>query len=799
MQRIFSAACWTVLVVSLHLTGIADRTGVTMADERADHRKQATRLFNEGQFAESLTLYQQLALDPQNPDRELPGDFAQSVRCLQQLGRISEFDSFIENVIKVHSEQWRLLLRASQMLSGEVETGGFLVGGQFERGHHRGGGEWADASERDRVRALQLLLQAVPLAEKDELATAAEKSDVYRQLANAIGMQRHGNAWKLQDLTDTTTLPDYSTSNPSPYGRGRRGRGFPGWGAEDKGAPVDADGNPVFHQMPTSWDAAKSDGERWRWALSQVVEKDASRQSEVDLEWAAFLNSQFGVREGFRDIILPASVAKDGASDASNTTTPEPADTHAAHRLPDDETIARLASGVRRFRLPDEFNPIVIFNRIVARGDASKRNAQESLIGIRMGRHQYPQAVEILRSLHEAATDKDDRANLQSRIDQIVKNWVQVDSVRVQPAGKGAVLNIRYRNGSQVNFEASEINIDQLLTDVKAYLQSRPKELNYERLQIENIGYLLLNQDRSRYLAKPSATWSAALKPPEGHFDATESVTTPLQKAGAWWVTAKMQDGNETRIVVWVADTAISRKRVEGGTMYFVADAATGTPVSKANLEFFGWNQQYNQEGRIHQINTTRFAAVTDENGISVPDASQLNSNFQWLTIAKTKEGRLAYEGFSGIWNPERLSDLDYSPVKVYSITDRPVYRPGHDVKFRLWIRQPRFHEDDARFDNKDYVIQIRNPRGDKVYETPARTDRWAGIDGEWKIPADGVLGDYVLAVCETANPDVSVIGNGSFRVEEYRKPEFEVKVDAPDKPVKLGEKIQAKINAKYY
>ncbi|MFN9977295.1 MAG: hypothetical protein ACK58T_46065, partial [Phycisphaerae bacterium] len=53
--------------------------------------------------------------------------------------------------------------------------------------------------------------------------------------------------------------------------------------------------------------------------------------------------------------------------------------------------------------------------------------------------------------------------------------------------------------------------------------------------------------------------------------------------------------------------------------------------------------------------------------------------------------------------------------------------------------------------------------------------------------------------VCETANPDVSVIGNGSFRDEEYRKPEFEVKVDAPDKPVKLGEKIQAKINAKYY
>ena len=42
-------------------------------------------------------------------------------------------------------------------------------------------------------------------------------------------------------------------------------------------------------------------------------------------------------------------------------------------------------------------------------------------------------------------------------------------------------------------------------------------------------------------------------------------------------------------------------------------------------------------------------------------------------------------------------------------------------------------------------------------------------------------------------------LGGGSFRVEEYKKPEFEVTVEAPKEPVMLGEKITATIQAKYY
>src|SRR6516225_234040 len=47
----------------------------------------------------------------------------------------------------------------------------------------------------------------------------------------------------------------------------------------------------------------------------------------------------------------------------------------------------------------------------------------------------------------------------------------------------------------------------------------------------------------------------------------------------------------------------------------------------------------------------------------------------------------------------------------------------------------------------------------------------------------------------------ISIVNHGgsSFRVEEYKKPEFEVKVEAPKEPVHLGEKVLATVEAKYY
>src|SRR6202043_3719107 len=102
--------------------------------------------------------------------------------------------------------------------------------------------------------------------------------------------------------------------------------------------------------------AAASDGERWRWLLAMAVELAPGRTSEIDWTLATFFRSQFGVQTmgyGSRSNSDDAADKKTGTFDL--------------HTLKDNETIARLATGLQRFEIPDEFNWIKIYERIVGR------------------------------------------------------------------------------------------------------------------------------------------------------------------------------------------------------------------------------------------------------------------------------------------------------------------------------------------------------------------------------------------------------------------------------------------------
>ncbi|MEZ6121913.1 MAG: hypothetical protein R3C49_01915 [Planctomycetaceae bacterium] len=623
-------------------------------EERASDRKKAELLFSQNNFAEAETLYRQLAVDADNTDAALAKDFYSTWLCLQRLGRIQEFDATMEESLKAHPNSWALKHRIAGMVAnGEVDSQGFMIAGEFERGGHRGGGKWASSAVRDRVRALQLMKQAIAQAEEDAGATAGEKGELYFTLAKLLGSQRYGQAWRLQQLTDLKTLPDYE-ENGEGYGfRGRYWRG-----SEDKGAPVDDQGNPVLYKVPESWEKAASDGERWRWALAKAAKADEKRISEADLQWAEFLIGQFGV-EG-------QAVPLIGREQE------ETAELVKVHELADSETYARLATGERRLTLPEEFNHLSVLNRVISRGDAQKREALEQLHGCRMNRHQYPQAAELLKELKKLARNDEERKQIQSQIDQIEQPLGQFQNVNVQPAGKEPTFELRYRNAKEISFEARAIDIEAFLSDTKEYLQSRPEQLDHQKLQIENVGIGVMTAGAKKYVPEVSATWKVGLKPPEQHFDAIETISVPVRSAGAYLVTGKVQGGNELQMVIWVADTAITRKRIEEGVLNIVSDAVTGAPVAGAEMEFFGWRQERQGNTPKYMIRTNRFADRTDDDGLCIPDPRQLAVGNNWLTIARTKDGRLAYDGFNGVWNPQKLQPLNYSPVKVFrSLIDR--------------------------------------------------------------------------------------------------------------------------------
>jgi uncharacterized protein YfaS (alpha-2-macroglobulin family) len=765
---------WRVGVVGVTLAFAAVAIWLVAADKtEPTRREKLMESFKAGNFNTAYKGLRQLALDP-NDDPKLVGqDLTTAITCLQRLGRSDEIDEFREAAIAVHKNNWRLLQTAAQTYAA-TEHFGYIVAGKFYRGYKRGGGRFVGSPQRDRVRALQLMQQALEQTgkEKDKSALARFHLNFARLFLTGAG---YHEPWRIQYLTDLTQLPDYQ-------------EGYSWYGDNGRGAPVDAEGKPVFYPVPKSYAAAQNDGQRWRWMLAQAAQLDPGLRNETDMAFANFLRTQFGVQ----------TMAYSSSYQSEDDDQKDQSGTYALHTLSDEETIARLATGIKRFKLPGEFNFLKIYGRVAGRGKSKfGEQARDTLAQIYENRRQYVKAADAWRkAIAEYGPGKKDHRK--QRLEQIVGNWGRFEAGQVQPAGKAPVVQFRYRNGAKVSFEAFAVKVPRLLDDVKAYLKGNPGQLSWEKLNLGNIGYRLVFQNERQYVGAKVASWDLTLKPRPRHVDSLVTVTAPLKKPGAYLVRAKMAGGNTSRIVVWVSDTAIVKKQLEGKAFYYVADAGTGQPVPKARVEFFGYKQvQVAPNQNRYRVETTAFTRFTDADGQILLGPDKMPNNYNWLVTARKKgagEGgadRFAYLGFTYLWHG-RIYDPAYNATRVFTITDRPVYRPEQTVKFKFWVRHAKYDQPDrSDFAGQTFTVQIHNPRGEKIFEKEYTADAYGGLAGEFPLAKGAMLGVYYVTIPKR--------GGGSFRVEEYKKPEFEVQVEAPKEPVRLGEAVTATIQAKYY
>jgi len=736
-------------------------------------RETNQKALNDGNYKDAYEGFRKLALSPDADPNKVSGDFSNAIACLRNLGRVEEVDDFREKVIEIHGKNWRLLHTAANSYVHE-EHYGYIVAGKFYRGHKRGGGRYVSTYPRDRARAMQLMEQAMPLVAKEKDKNAI--GDFYWSYSHMLFQGQHGyqyESWRLQYLTDLSQLPDYEDGYKYYWGYGN-----------GKGAPVDRDGKPVYHKVPKSYKDARSDGERWRWLMAEAVEFNPNRRDEADTTFADFLRSQFEVNTmAHYGRFLPTE----------DDTKKNDSGTYAMHTLKEDETIARLANGIKRFNVPDEYNWIKIYQAVAARGKNHwGSHARDTLAQIYEDRRQYVKAAEAWKKAMQEYGDGNHR---QRRIDQIVGNWGRFENVQTAGSGTRATVDFRFRNADKVSFEAHAIKVEKLLDDVKGFLRSNPKQIQWENTDIANLGYRLVEKNQKEYLGDKVASWDQELKPRKNHVDDRITITTPLQKPGAYLLTGKMENGNISRVIVWINDTVIARKPLEGKMMYYVADAVTGKPVEDANVEFFGFKTTYLNQGQQFRIDTMTANKTTDKDGMVFTEAKDQPQDHTWLITATAKKGaresRHAYLGFTGAWYGQQ-HDPEYHATKVFSITDRPVYRPDQKVQFKFWIAHAKYDVNDNKaYADRSFTVQIHNPKGEKIHEKAYTSDEYAGLSGEFTLPKDATLGTYGVHVVG--------LGGTSFRVEEYKKPEFEVKVEAPKEPVKLGDKITATIEAKYY
>ncbi|MDR3234629.1 MAG: alpha-2-macroglobulin [Planctomycetaceae bacterium] len=773
-----------ILMISGSMTFAAENNPIPQAD----------KLIREGLHKDALDLLRPWMLDAKNVTEST--DVRTAVKrvadTLQQLNQSAEIDAFLEEAAEIHKNN-RRVLRAVADTYRLIPHYGVIVDGKFQRGPHRGGNA-VDSSRRDRIRALQLYTAILPMLPK-KTENQVHEAEFFLNFADIfLETRQFGGAWQLQILSDLTLLPDYEE---------RRYRY-----AGASYAPVDEDGNPVFYYVPDSFETAKNDGERWRWTLKEAVRYDESNSAAVLMRQADFYRTQFGTEtlSSFGYFHRPAARNK---TDESGKT----ASILSLETLPDEETIAQLATGIKRFTLPDEFNPIKLLQKVFK---TEPLLAAGRLAQIYTNRLQFGKAAQYYRKTLEL-NGKDTHSHEQ--LDQIVKNWGRFEPAGSRIAGLNAELRYIFRNGKKVSLTVHEVNVRQLMDDIKVYLKSEPKQLDWRQTEIDNIGSKLVfdkpnREFRKKYLGKKIAQWSVNLTPAAKHFDKTEIIHFSYKKSGAYLIRAEMENGNAESALLWLDDTAVVMKPLAAdakslyyladaktGTqsLYYTADAQTGEPIASADVNVFGYRVEYknlpeaNNRRRQDPNPTWIFQEEnfkTDENGLCfIPTGNR--GTFTTLFTVNNGE-RFAFLGFNPIWYSGGV-DRQNNNTKAFIITDRPVYRPKDKVQIKVWLGSGQYEQPEKNaWAEQPVNYTVRNPRNELFVEKKGvLLDQHGGLTAELELPKDAMLGEYNIIVGGS--------GSATFRVEEYRKPEYEVSIDSPKDPVALGGKITATVKAKYY
>src|SRR5947209_839732 len=133
------------------------------------------------------------------------------------------------------------------------------------------------------------------------------------------------------------------------------------------------------------------------------------------------------------------------------------------------------------------------------------------------------------------------------------------------------------------------------------------------------------------------------------------------------------------------------------------------------------------------------------------------------------------------------------SDLTSYIYTDRPVYRPEQHIYFKGILRK----RTDAGYKipaGKTVSVSVTDEQGAQVFEQDLTLSTRGTFSGELDLPEESELGNYTI---NASIGDESA--TGSFSVEEYKKPEYKVKVSTPQAFVHAGDKAHFTVSANYF
>ena len=155
------------------------------------------------------------------------------------------------------------------------------------------------------------------------------------------------------------------------------------------------------------------------------------------------------------------------------------------------------------------------------------------------------------------------------------------------------------------------------------------------------------------------------------------------------------------------------------------------------------------------------------EGRFTLPTAKDY-ANYQLILTDPATDDRLVTEAYS---YPERRAPRESQHFTTL-LTDRPLYRPGQSVQvYGLRYRQDADGLPSSLPNDATYVV-LRDANYQEVARREVTTDAYGRYHLTFTLPEGGLTGVFTLEA-----PG----GNVNFRVEEYKRPRFEVALNAPE------------------
>jgi hypothetical protein len=604
-----------------------------------------------------------------------------------------------------------------------------------------------------------------------------------------------GSWGEPEEDSDAVDEADYE--QPRWYGR------YPSEQQKPTGLPVGSDGLPQFLPTPTAYAPDLGDGPKIRFLLDEVQHLDTS-DTKDDI-----------ARALFRKAMICRALYGPEISDRWNNTgtqydrfghpLPKPPDPGAPAKkiwdLADDEAIAIAGGHLQVVTLPADESPLALLGQVETL--CPKSSLVPEAIYTRalyfQSRQQFPQAIAEYQRLRQAFPKEKRCKDAQDQIDLIRKPGVLFDSTGIHLPGDKPVLSFGYRNTGAIHFIARRF-------DLSGYINRNLDSLNEQNYwKINNLGNQLFEKDDWKdFTGKTAAEWTETVTLNEANRTEAGKTAAPLTEPGAYIVEAAANNVKmaPTRLLVLVTDIAILHKNIPNKGLICVADARTGQPIANHPVRIIEtWNEydQPNQQNRYHVTSTM---LNTNQDGAIEYQRKQPKYGGNIDAIVTGDNNRMAFSFF------QNWEENDYGPQfengpRFYVITDRPVYRPGATVKFRVWVRNRNNGAYQNASPGEKMKIEIVDPKNSKMETLHLTTDESGSVTGEYALDETAPLGVYTLQVNDYAPQfyrygDEPIAG-GLFRVEEYKKPEFEVKVTPATTQARLGEKVSARIEARYY